>query len=174
MNRRDFAKSCVVGAFTASSIGVKGALAAIQFHPGIADRVVVVKHLRKLFLMRGPRIMQEYRVALGRYPKGDKVREGDARTPEGLYTLDYKLEDSAFYRAIHISYPDANDIARAEALGVSPGGQIMIHGLPNNKRAVDVGHPTLDWTQGCIAVTNQEIEEIWASVVEGTPIEIIP
>jgi len=173
MDRRQFAKLCAAGAFSLSAFGARDVFASISFHPGVADRVVVVKHLRKLFLMQGPMVLSEYRIALGRYPRGPKVREGDARTPEGRYTLDYKLEDSAFHRAIHIDYPNPIDIARAEALGVSPGGQIMIHGLPNHKRAFDVGHPTLDWTQGCIAVTNREIDEIWAAVVEGTPIEIM-
>ena len=173
MDRRQFSKFCGAGAF-AAAFGVKGAAAGLSLIPEKADRVVVVKHERRLYLMRGRRVLRSYRVALGRYPKGHKISEGDARTPEGRYTLDYKLVDSAFHRAIHISYPNANDLQRAQTLGVSPGGQIMIHGLPNEKTVHDVGHPSLDWTQGCIAVTNREIEEIWASVEEGTPIEIIP
>lgn len=138
------------------------------------DRVVVMKSERRMLLMHGAYVIRVYDIALGRYPKGDKMREGDARTPEGSYTLDAKLEDSAFYRAIHISYPNAEDIARAEAAGVDPGGRIMIHGLPNNRTAEYVGHPRIDWTQGCIAVTNEEMDELWQLIALGTPIDIYP
>lgn len=138
------------------------------------DRVVLLKGERRLVLMAGDYVMRVYNVALGRYPKGHKTRQGDAKTPEGEYTLDFKLEDSAFHRAIRISYPNARDRARAEARGVDPGGKIMIHGLPNDMSANRVGHPSIDWTQGCVAVTNQEIDEIWNMVEIGTPIEIHP
>jgi murein L,D-transpeptidase YafK len=139
-----------------------------------ADRVVVLKGERKLVLMHGDRVLRVFRVALGRYPQGHKTRQGDARTPEGEYTLDFKLKDSAFYRAIHISYPNHKDISKAEALGVDPGGKIMIHGLPNKMPVARVGHPSIDWTQGCIAVTNREMDIIWKMVDAGTPIEIHP
>jgi murein L,D-transpeptidase YafK len=139
-----------------------------------ADRVVVLKTERKLILMQGDLMLRVYRVALGRYPMGHKQQEGDARTPEGAYTLDFKLKDSDFYRAIHVSYPNERDISYARARGVEPGGKIMIHGLPNKMRATRVGHPTIDWTQGCIAVTNVEMDEIWGMVDPGTPIEIHP
>lgn len=145
-----------------------------MFTPFQVDRVVVLKSERKLVLMSGDYVMRVYQVALGRYPAGHKRRQGDARTPEGEYTLDYKLEDSAFHKAIRISYPNARDRARAEAAGEDPGGKIMIHGLPNDMSARRVGHPSIDWTQGCIAVTNDEIEEIWKMVQLGTPIEIHP
>jgi murein L,D-transpeptidase YafK len=139
-----------------------------------ADRVVVFKTERKLVLMRGEAVIRVYDVALGRYPKGHKVSDGDQRTPEGGYTLDYRLPRSAYHKAIHISYPNDEDTARAAALGLSPGGRIMIHGLPNQVSAWQVNHPKLDWTQGCIAVTNREMDEIWAAVDDGTPIEIYP
>lgn len=141
-----------------------------------ADRVVVLKSERQMVLMRGDRVLRVYRVALGRYPKGHKVRKGDARTPEGNYTIDYRVDSdrSNFYRSLHISYPNLRDRARASELGVHPGGQIMIHGLPTNWSANDVGHPTLDWTQGCIALTNREMDEIWEMVSVGTRIEIYP
>jgi len=138
------------------------------------DRLVVLKAQRQLVLMRGDDVVRVYRVALGRYPEGPKVRKGDARTPEGTYVIDARLGDSNFYKAIHISYPNRNDLARAQSLGVDPGGQIMIHGLPNRWTAYQVGHPKLDWTQGCIAVTNREMDEIWRLVSLGTPIEIHP
>lgn len=142
--------------------------------PRDIDRVVVLKSERRLVLMRGESVVRVFDVALGRYPTGAKTRAGDARTPEGLYELDYKLENSAFYKAIHISYPNAHDLARARAEGVDPGDRIMIHGLPNDRSASFVGHPRIDWTQGCIAVTNAEMDEIWRLVRVGTPIEIHP
>jgi len=141
-----------------------------------ADRLVVLKGERRLVLMRGDRVLKVYRVALGRYPKGHKIKRGDARTPEGNYTVDYRLDSdrSKFYRALHISYPNRKDKANARRLGVDPGGQIMIHGLPTKWSAKDVGHPRLDWTQGCIALTNREMDEVWAMVADGTEIEIHP
>ena len=142
--------------------------------PFKADRVVVLKSQRRLVLLHDDRVLKIYRVALGRYPKGHKTKSGDARTPEGSYTLDHRIDDSAFYKAIHISYPNRSDRARARFMGVPPGGRIMIHGLPKKWSAGDLGHPDLDWTQGCIAVTNREIDEIWALVEDGTPIDIHP
>lgn len=141
-----------------------------------ADRLVVLKGERRLVLMRGDRVIKVFRVALGRYPKGHKVRQGDARTPEGTYKVDYRLDSdkSKFYRALHISYPNQRDRARARQLGVDPGGQIMIHGLPTKWSAKDVGHPRLDWTQGCIALTNREMDQVWEMVDDGTTIEIHP
>ena len=143
-------------------------------HSQLADRVVVLKASRKMVVMRSDRVLKIFRIALGRYPKGHKTREGDGKTPEGIYTLDYKLKDSAFFRAIHISYPNREDVARAEINGFKPGGRIMIHGLPNNMSADDVGHPYLDWTQGCIAVTNYEMLQLWRMIKAGIPIEIHP
>lgn len=139
-----------------------------------ADRVVVLKSQRRMLLLSEGRVVRAYRVALGRYPRGTKIREGDSRTPEGRYVLDYRLDDSAFYKSIHISYPNSRDQARAEFLGVDPGGKIMIHGLPPNWSARRLNHPYLDWTDGCIAVTNREMDEIWALVEDGTPIDIRP
>ena len=141
-----------------------------------ADRVVVLKSERRMVLMRGDDVLKVYRIALGRYPKGHKVKRGDARTPEGRYRIDYRFDSnrSKFYRALHISYPNSRDRAEAAELGVHPGGQIMIHGLPINWSAKDVGHPKLDWTQGCIALTNQEMDEVWEMVPDGTRIEIYP
>jgi murein L,D-transpeptidase YafK len=103
-----------------------------------------------------------------------KEREGDARTPEGLYAIDAKNDRSAYHKALHVSYPNAADRERAKSLGVSPGGAIMIHGLPNGIGWVGAGHRLYDWTLGCIAVTNDEIDEIWKTVPVCTPIEIRP
>ncbi len=138
------------------------------------DRLVVLKAERKLVLMRGDNVVKVYNVALGRYPDGAKERQGDAKTPEGTYTIDYRLRKSSFYRAIHISYPNARDMAAARMRGEDPGGKIMIHGLANGWSAKQIGHPWLDWTQGCIAVTNREMDELWRLVDLGTPIEIHP
>ena len=139
-----------------------------------ADRVVVLKGERKLVLMRGKQVLRVYRVALGRNATGHKIKAGDNRTPEGDYVLDSRLKDSQFYRALHISYPNWYDRSRAEFLGVPPGGAIMIHGLPNDVPRDFVGHPRIDWTNGCIAVTNREMDEIWAMVEDGTAINIYP
>ncbi len=139
-----------------------------------ADLLILHKGKRLLELMQNGRVIRSYRVALGESPVGHKYFEGDGRTPEGSYTIDFRLEDSAFHRAIRISYPNARDRAQAAAFGKSPGGQIMIHGLPNGFSADYVGHPYEDWTQGCVAVTNEEMDEIWRKVDLGTRIIIFP
>jgi murein L,D-transpeptidase YafK len=142
--------------------------------PGLADKILVEKSVRRLTLIRAGKPLRVYRVSLGTHPIGPKEREGDGKTPEGRYVIDKKLMHSAFHRALHISYPNAPDRARAAVLGVSPGGDIMIHGLKNGLGWLGPLHHFSDWTQGCIAVTNAEIEEIWAMVAEGTPVEIMP
>lgn len=146
------------------------------YRPLLADRVVVLKGDRQLILMHGDRVLKVFRVALGRYPIGPKTREGDDRTPEGKYRIDYRLgpNKSHFYKALHISYPNARDVARARREGVNPGGQIMIHGLPDDWTAKQLDHPFLDWTHGCIAVTDRQMDEIWKMVPDGTEIDIDP
>ena len=139
-----------------------------------ADLVVVEKARRTLTLYRGRTVLKTYRVALGRNPEGHKQQEGDGRTPEGTYVIDSRKADSRFYRALHVSYPNAEDRRRARSRGVSPGGAIMIHGLPNGWGTIGAAHRLRDWTDGCIAVTNEEIEEIWRLVPNGTRIEIRP
>ena len=139
-----------------------------------ADRVIVLKTERKLILMHAGQQLKTYSIALGSEPVGPKTRLGDHRTPEGVYVLDRRNPKSSFYRAIHISYPDARDRARAQRLGVSPGGDIFLHGLPNRYGWIGKAHRAKDWTDGCIAVTNREMDEIWRLVPDGTPIEIKP
>lgn len=141
---------------------------------GQADKVVVIKSKRIMVLMRDSEILKVYRVALGKQPNGHKIKSGDQRTPEGTYTLDSRKLDSKFYRAIHISYPNKQDLLKAKRLGLSPGGSIMIHGLPEKLESIGKAHRLWDWTDGCIAVTNSEIEEIWELVPDGIPIEIKP
>jgi murein L,D-transpeptidase YafK len=137
-------------------------------------RIVVEKAARTLTLFRGDTVVASYRVALGDDPVGAKEREGDSRTPEGRYRVDFKNTASRYHLSLKISYPDAGDRARAAAAGVSPGGDIMIHGLPSGYGWLGASHRAHDWTDGCVAVTNTEIEEIWSLVDVGTPIEITP
>jgi murein L,D-transpeptidase YafK len=139
-----------------------------------ADKVVVFKGKRLLMLMREGEILSAYRVALGKHPDGRKIKAGDKRTPEGNYILDARNRDSKFHLALHISYPNDSDLVNAHRLGVTPGGDIMIHGLPDQFKKLGRFHRLADWTNGCIAVTNREIEEIWRLVPDGTPIEIKP
>ena len=140
----------------------------------VADSVLVVKSERKLYLMKAGRIIKAINVQLGLVPTGPKQREGDFRTPEGHYMLDGRKADSDYFLSIHISYPDEADRARARSLGVDPGGQIMIHGLPNAPRYEPAHYRGADWTDGCIAVSNSDMIDIWLMTRESTPIEIRP
>jgi murein L,D-transpeptidase YafK len=139
-----------------------------------ADKVVVLKKERTLQLMSQGKVIKTYKVALGGDPVGAKMRQGDHKTPEGLYVLDSRNVHSQFYKSIHIAYPSAHDRASARQKGVSPGGDVFVHGLPKGYGWVGASHRAKDWTDGCIAVTNQEIDEIWLAVADGTPIEIRP
>ena len=139
-----------------------------------ADSIVVEKAQHRLSLYYRGLLMRSYLVALGQQPKGDKVRKGDNKTPEGMFRIEARNPQSRYHRALKISYPDAAHIARAHAIGVQPGGDIMIHGLPARQAWVGAAHRDFDWTEGCIAVTNKEIEEIWSVVPVGTPIQIKP
>jgi murein L,D-transpeptidase YafK len=148
-----------------------------EFVPGIekAERVLVKKAEKKLFLISNGKPFREYRVVLGPKPRGPKMAYGDERTPEGDYTLDRKNENSAFYKSIRISYPNHIDRARSERAGIDdPGGAIMIHGQPAAKPWPEDVAQTFNWTNGCIAVTDGQMDEIWASVDVGTPITIQP
>jgi murein L,D-transpeptidase YafK len=138
------------------------------------DKILVEKSKRRLTIFEHGKKLKSYLVSLGRNPKGPKEEEGDEKTPEGNYTIDYKKSDSDYHLALHISYPNKNDIKRAQKLGVSPGGAIMIHGIRNGFGRLGGQLKSFDWTLGCIAVTNKEIEELWRVVPKGTPIEIDP
>jgi murein L,D-transpeptidase YafK len=139
-----------------------------------ADLIRIEKAARTMTLLRGDAVLKTYKVALGGNPVGDKVQEGDRRTPEGRYRITYKNTQSRYHLSLRISYPDATDIAEAARLGVPPGGDIMIHGLPNGFGAAGKNHLLRDWTDGCVAVTNDEIEEIWQIVDLGTEVDIRP
>lgn len=147
-------------------VGIKGIV--------VADSIVIEKAKRTLTLYSDGYMVRTYRVALGKQPAGDKVERGDGRTPEGLFHVDYKNPQSKYHMALHISYPDAAHARRAAALGVSPGGDIMIHGLPAAYANLGSAQADYDWTEGCVAVTDAEIEEIWRAVPPGSPVEIKP
>jgi murein L,D-transpeptidase YafK len=136
--------------------------------------VLVLKEPRRMLLLRGDSVLRDYRIALGRSPSGPKQRHGDGRTPEGRYRLDSRSQHSGFHRAIHISYPNAADVEFARRAGIAPGDGVMIHGLPKGGGWVGQEHLGFDWTDGCIAVTDDEMTEIWGLVDDGTPIEIRP
>lgn len=125
-----------------------------------------------MLLMDGQKVVKKYQVAFGETPKGHKLQEGDERTPEGRYILDYQKEDSSYYRAMHISYPNTQDKAQAEARGVSPGGFIMVHGQRNGLGWLAPITQKFNWTNGCIALRNNEMDEFMSLVQIGTPIEI--
>ena len=133
-----------------------------------ADLVVVSKKKREMTLLRGESVLRTYRIALGREPVGPKRREGDGRTPEGRYTIARRNARSKYHLSLHISYPDAADVARAREAGVDAGGDIMIHGQRDGVVRMEG-----DWTQGCIAVTDDEMDEIWGLVGEGTAVWIL-
>ena len=139
-----------------------------------ADKILVEKAERRMTLYRKDKALKTYKVSLGKEPVGAKREQGDHKTPEGRYKIDARNSKSSYHLALHISYPAPRDIEAAQDRGVKPGGAIMIHGLPNGLSDFGTAHRLYDWTDGCIAVTNAEIEEIWELVPDGTPIEILP
>ncbi|WP_193162745.1 L,D-transpeptidase family protein [Microbulbifer hainanensis] len=144
--------------------------------PAIAnvDLVRVAKSKNRMYLLDGEQVVKSYHVVFGRSPEGHKQQEGDQKTPEGRYVLDYKKEDSAFYRSMHISYPNEEDKRNAAKLGVSPGGFVMVHGQRNRLGWLAPIMQRFNWTSGCIALTNREMDEFMNLVAVGTPILIDP
>ena len=138
------------------------------------DRIVVEKSLRKLSVFRNGYQIKSYRIALGRNPVGAKQEEGDMKTPEGIYRIDGRNPKSSFHLALHISYPSDDDEKRSAAQGVPPGFDIMIHGIQNGRGWIGGFHRWRDWTAGCIAVTDEEIEELWRITPDSTTIQIYP
>jgi murein L,D-transpeptidase YafK len=138
------------------------------------DRIVVEKSARKLSVFENGKALKTYHVALGRNPVGAKQQEGDNKTPEGIYKIDSRNPHSDFHLGLHISYPSDQDKARAAERGVSAGFDIMIHGVQNGRGWIGAFHRLQDWTAGCIALTNEEIEELWRVTADGTPVEIRP
>jgi murein L,D-transpeptidase YafK len=139
-----------------------------------ADKVLIQKSARQLTLLSHGQPFRSYHISLGSHPKGAKERQGDGRTPEGIYIVDSRNASSKYHLALHVSYPNAADRARARRMRASPGGEIMIHGTPNRWRGVRFVFAHTDWTAGCIAVSDHDIEEIWKLVPNGTAVEIRP
>ena len=140
----------------------------------LADRLVVRKAERKLEVMSGDRVLRAMDIALGLVPEGHKRHEGDYRTPEGTYKLSERNPASDFFLSIRISYPNGEDESRARRRGQSPGGQIMIHGQPNDPKYSSEYYRSSDWTNGCIAVSNSDMVDLWLMTEPGTPIQILP
>ncbi len=174
----------MVAGLAAGLILAAGALLVPAVEPGAelpplpfdakADHVIVQKSERTMTLLRDGQPLKTYAVALGRGGLAPKQREGDNRTPEGSYRISGRNPNSAYHLSLRISYPGPQDVQRAAARGQSPGGDIMIHGIRNGLGWLGSLHRHVDWTAGCIAVTNAEIEEIWQAVPDNTPIEILP
>lgn len=160
----------VAAALAALACG--GAVRAGDFP--LADKVVVEKSKRKLYLIRNGEAFRTFDIALGNAPVGDKQEEGDNRTPEGRYYLDMRNPNSDYFLSIRISYPDEKDRQEAQARGVDPGGQIMIHGQPNTPTYSAAYYRRSDWTNGCIAVSNSDMIDIWLMTPDRVPIEIFP
>lgn len=160
--------------FALPTLLVLGLAASAPAAPEKADRILILKSERKLTLYRAGKPLKTYLVALGGSPEGDKHCQGDSRTPEGTYRIDFKNRASRFHRSLRVSYPDATDKAEARKRGCSPGGDIFIHGLGKEFAFLGKLHRVSDWTLGCVAVTNEEIEEIWAAVEVGTVVEVRP
>lgn len=153
-------------------LGAPATMHATEFP--VADLVLIEKAARKLHLVKGGEIFKTFKIALGMVPVGDKEFEGDFKTPEGRYVLDMRNPDSDYFLAIRISYPNAADRREAREKGVDPGGAIMIHGQPNVPTRSEMYYRTQDWTNGCIAVSNSDMIDIWLMTGENTPIEIRP
>lgn len=149
-------------------------LAIEQKQDGLyVDRVKVDKSKRRMYLLHHNQIVREYRIALGKRPRGHKIREGDGRTPEGHYQLGFVMDNSSYYRSMHINYPSPQDVEFSHQLGYEPGSNIKIHGLKNGANNANPARvQSFDWTDGCIAITNQEMDEFLSLVQVGTPIDI--
>lgn len=147
---------------------------ALVLEKGAADRILIEKQARRLTLFSRGEVLKTYKIALGGNPIGPKERQGDNKTPEGIYSIDARNRDSRYHLSLHISYPNESDRRRASEMGVAPGGDIMIHGLKNGFAWVGDAHAEVDWTRGCIAVTDEEIAEIEKLAPNGTMVEIRP
>jgi len=146
----------------------------VALSAALVDKVVVLKSKRLMYLMHQDTIYKTYKISLGRQPMGHKKQQGDARTPEGDYMIDFRNPDSQFTLSLHINYPLQRDRKAAQARGVSPGGDIYIHGLPNGRENYAHLYARRDWTDGCIALSNKDIRAFWQEIKNGTPIEIRP
>ncbi|MCP1443601.1 murein L,D-transpeptidase YafK [Pseudomonas sp. GGS8] len=160
--------------FCLSFVAVSQASVAAPLDGKVIEKVLVLKSAHQLQLINDGKPFKTYRISLGKRPIGPKLMEGDKRTPEGLYWLDWRKTSERFNLAMHISYPNVSDSARARREGVEPGGMIMIHGTPDTEDNPEDLFHTLDWTDGCIAMRNMDMREVWGLVPDGTMIEIRP
>ncbi|MFW8593854.1 L,D-transpeptidase family protein [Cribrihabitans neustonicus] len=175
MDRRAFGLSAAAGILLAGCSGGGAGVSRFQAYDGPeVTSIVVNKGARKMYLLHHDEILREYKVDLGFAPLGTKLAEGDGRTPEGTYLIDRRNPNSRYHLSVGISYPSQEDRARAAAIGKRPGGDIFIHGQPVNARERRRAARVDDWTAGCIAVSNEEIEEIYAMVQDGTTITLRP
>jgi murein L,D-transpeptidase YafK len=172
MDRRAFGLTAVASLAVSGCGGTNYATRFKTYNGPEVTSVVVNKGARKVYLLNGQDVLREFKMDLGFAPEGPKQVEGDGKTPEGLYRIDRRNPNSAFHLSIGISYPNVEDRARAAKLGKRPGGEIFIHGEPNNAKDRKRASRVSDWTAGCIAVRNEEIEEIYAMVTDGTPIAL--
>jgi murein L,D-transpeptidase YafK len=140
----------------------------------LADTILIVKHERKLYVLRDNYPLRSYRIALGLSPTGAKERQWDFRTPEGSYIIDFRLEHSHYFKALHISYPSHADLKRSSALHLPAGGDIYIHGEPNRPTKPDSYYKTRDWTNGCIALSDEDLQDLWNLTAGQTAVEIVP
>lgn len=150
------------------------AKAAINPTADLIDKIVVDKTARQMSVLREGQVVKSWPIALGFAPEGHKTQEGDGKTPEGWYVIDYRNPESEYYLSLRISYPNDADRAQAQSRGVSPGGQIYIHGQPSTMKSFLRAKRMKDWTAGCIAVSDEAMDELWQLVQLGTPIEIHP
>ncbi len=158
-------------------VSVVGSLILVAEPLLVADKVIVKKSTRMLYLSQEGEIFKKYHITLGKVPVGDKEIEGDMKTPEGAYSLDYRQFSNDYYKSLHVSYPNASDKAHARSLGKSAGGMIMIHGTPPSWSLSPYGdwmNVLIDWTEGCIAMANDDMDEVWESTNNGTVVVIVP
>ena len=160
--------------FCLSFVALSQASAVETLDGKIIDKVLVLKSAHQLQLINDGKPIKTYRISLGKNPRGPKLMEGDKRTPEGFYWIDWRKTSNNFNLAMHISYPNITDSARARREGVAPGGMIMIHGTPDTEDTPEDLFHTLDWTDGCVAMRNRDMREVWNLVPDGSMIEIRP
>jgi murein L,D-transpeptidase YafK len=182
---RQFAASGILGrhasrsrllALCSALVIAFGGLSTARSSPPVlrADAILIVKHERKLYLLRDNYPLRSYRIALGLSPTGAKEHQWDFRTPEGSYIIDFRQEHSHYYKALHVSYPSPPDLKRSSALHLPAGGSIFIHGEPNRPTKPMDYYKTRDWTNGCIALSNEDLQEVWELTAGRTPVEIVP
>lgn len=156
------------------SLVLLSCVAMLVAEAGQADKILILKGKRSLQVIQHGQVLAQYRVSLGRQPLGPKLSEGDQRTPEGFYRIDWRQPSRHYQLSLHLSYPNERDLARSRELGLPSGGMIMIHGTPQDQDYPEEYFHTLDWTDGCIALRNQDMRALWKSVRDGTLVEIRP